>query len=58
MAQGEPLMFDDEHFVPVEEAAQRMGITAERVVELVKQGVLRSSRDGLVLPAIISGAVE
>jgi hypothetical protein len=47
----------DDGFVPVEDCAARMGITEQRVVELVKRGILRADRDGYVQPAIISGAV-
>lgn len=48
----------DDGYLTVEECAERMGITAQRVVDLVKRGVLRASRDGLVQPAIVSGSVE
>lgn len=49
-------MYDD-GYLPVEECAQRMGVSPERVVALVRQGVLRS-RDGWVQPAIVTGATE
>jgi hypothetical protein len=45
-------------FLTVEDCAAQMGITVERVVELVKRGILRADRDGYVQQAIISGAVE
>jgi hypothetical protein len=51
---------DEETFVPAPEAAQRMGITPERLIELVEAGSLRSRRNGWYLevqPAILSGAV-
>jgi excisionase family DNA binding protein len=53
-------MFDpwDDSLLPVEEAAQRMGISVERVVEYVKRGILRATADGLVQVAILSGAVD
>lgn len=45
-------------FLSVEECAQQMAITVEQVAQLVKRDILRADRDGLVQPAIISGAVE
>lgn len=48
----------DDGFLTVEECAARMGITAERVVDYVKRGVLRADREGYVQPAIVSGAIE
>jgi hypothetical protein len=48
-------MYDDASFVLPEECAARMGITEKQVVDLVRRGVLRA-RDGLVQPAILSGA--
>jgi hypothetical protein len=50
-------MYDD-GFLPVEDCAARMGVTVQRVVELVKRGILRADRDGFVQPAILSGAVD
>jgi hypothetical protein len=47
-----------ESFVPVDECAQRMGITVEQVGKLVRRGILRADRSGFVQPAIISGAVD
>lgn len=51
------MAFDD-GYLTVEDCAARMGITVERVVELVKRGILRADRDGYVQPAILSGAVD
>lgn len=48
----------DDGFLPLEECAQRMGVTPERVVDYVRRGILRADRDGYVQPAILSGAVE
>jgi hypothetical protein len=50
-------MFDD-GYLPVEECAAQMGVTVERVVQLVHRGILRADRDGCVRPAILSGAVD
>jgi hypothetical protein len=52
-------MFDplEQGYVPIDECAQRMGVTVERVRELVLRGVLRH-RDGWVQPAVISGCIE
>jgi hypothetical protein len=50
---------DDDDFLPVEECAQRLGLTVERVMELVSQHVLRARRYGgwllEVQPALIDG---
>jgi hypothetical protein len=49
-------MFDalDDGYLPIEEAAQRMGVSVERVIALVRAGVLRT-RDGLwIQPAIVN----
>ena len=51
-------MWGENGYVTVEECAERMGITAERVVEYVRRGILRADRDGYVQPAIVSGAVD
>lgn len=52
-------MTDDETFVPATEAAQRLGITEARLMELVSDGTLRSRRHGgwllEVQPALIPG---
>jgi hypothetical protein len=47
--------YDD--WVTVEECAERLGLTPQRVMELVEQRVLRSSWDGglVVQPAIVRG---
>jgi hypothetical protein len=45
-------------YVPVQECAQRMETPVERIGELVKRGILRADRDGLVQPAILSGAAD
>lgn len=42
----------DDGYLPLDECAQRMGVT----VELVRRGILRTDRDGYVQPAILSGA--
>ncbi|GBG35819.1 hypothetical protein NJB14197_29670 [Mycobacterium montefiorense] len=45
-------------YVPLQDSAERMGISVERVQDLVKRGVLRASSDGLyVQPAIVSGSI-
>jgi hypothetical protein len=46
----------DDGYCDEEEAARRMGVSIKRVRELVRRGVLRG-RDGLVQPAVISGAI-
>lgn len=51
------MAFDD-GFLPLDECAERMGITVQRVVELVRRGILRADRDGYVQPAILSGGVD
>ena len=48
---------DDDGFVPLDEAARRMNLTVEQVLDLVNQHVLRAYRWGgwgeiLVQPAI------
>jgi hypothetical protein len=52
-------MTEDETFVPATEAAQRLGITDARLMELVNDGTLRSRRQGgwllEVQPALIPG---
>jgi excisionase family DNA binding protein len=51
-------MYDDGYLTP-EECATRMGISVDRVLELARRGVLRTTRVGLwVQPAIVSGAVD
>lgn len=50
-------LFDD-GYVPVEECAQRLGISVARVKQLVQQRVLRAYSDGydlMVQPALIRG---
>lgn len=53
---------DDDDFVPVEECAARMGISVERVEELVAQKVLRARRFGgwalEVQPALVTGVTD
>jgi hypothetical protein len=52
-------MTEDETFVPASEAAQRLGISEARLMELVNDGTLRSRRHGgwllEVQPALIPG---
>jgi hypothetical protein len=51
----------DEGYVTVPQCAARMAITQDRVLELVRRGVLRAKTTPfgqLVQPAIVSGAVE
>ena len=48
----------DRDYVPVDEAARRLGISKARVLELVTHRVLKSAYDGplmLVEPALIRG---
>jgi hypothetical protein len=45
-------------FLPVEDCAAQMGVSVERLAELVKRGILRADRDGYVQPAILSGAID
>lgn len=52
------MTYDDyDDYVSVEAAAQRLGISKERVMELVELRVLRAHWDGclLVQPAFITG---
>ena len=51
-------MWGEDGCVTVEECAERMGVSAERVAHLAQRGILRADRDGYVQPAIVSGAVE
>ena len=53
---------DLDSYVPLDEAATRMALPVERVLELIEQGALRAYRyagwgEILVQPAILSGAV-
>jgi hypothetical protein len=49
----------ERRFVPLEEAAERMGMTTEQVLSLVRRGVLRATESPFgeirVEPAIVSG---
>jgi len=50
-------IFDDS-YLPIEEAAQRLGLSSARVQELVLARVLRAYADGgvtLVQPALVRG---
>ncbi len=50
-----PAEFDDrDSFMTVKECAQILGISIDRVIELVERGTLRTSA-GLVQPALIPG---
>jgi hypothetical protein len=53
------MLGDDDDFVPIDEAATRMGLTTEQVMELVTSGGLRARRYGgwgqvEVEPAIVN----
>jgi hypothetical protein len=50
---------DRASFVPVEDAARRMGVSVERVQQLAHRGILRTRAGGLLVqPAIVTGAIE
>jgi excisionase family DNA binding protein len=51
-------VYDEDSWLTVDECAARLGITVERVRELVAARVLRARRDGmltLVEPALVPG---
>jgi excisionase family DNA binding protein len=52
-------LFDDHEFLPVDECAERLGVSEDRVRQLVRSGALRTTYlwgQLMVEPAIVTGA--
>lgn len=52
------MLFDDDDYVPIQECAERLNMSSEEVMELVRQRVLKAVWDGgqtFVQAALISG---